>query len=183
MSHPNPKAALQEDTLHKPFLVRLATSEEMAQNITICKKCENIRKTNGATTIHSTLAYSRCRCHRVFRYRDSQQKLISCGSQVDLLVKSKQSPNTVQSQCDLHQSPAAGKKIANTAPSMTDPNCKLQKDNELAGSGTGENGTALPVADNPDSEDGPDRKVSFDGGGGGELCKVPHIQRYVECWS
>ncbi len=35
----------------------------------LCKKCESLVQGLSHETIHSTLAYSRCRCHRLFRYR------------------------------------------------------------------------------------------------------------------
>ena len=96
MSQSTSKLLLQEAS-SKPFLIRLATSEEMAQKTVFCKKCETIKKTNDHSTVHCTLAYSRCRCHRVFKYRESKHKLISlqanksknsqyCESEQNLLV-------------------------------------------------------------------------------------------------
>jgi len=52
-----------------------------------------MRKSSDNTTIHSTLAYSRCRCHRVFKYRESKHNLTSRGSQASLTNKSKNSQN------------------------------------------------------------------------------------------
>ncbi len=45
-----------------------------------CPKCEQAAKGPRATSIHATLAYSRCRCHRVFqsklqRYQMSQRPM------------------------------------------------------------------------------------------------------------
>lgn len=39
----------------------------------LCKKCESMTVGVGSDSIHSTLAYSRCRCHRLFKYRKRRQ--------------------------------------------------------------------------------------------------------------
>lgn len=55
----------------------------------LCKKCENMMVGNGMSrdSIHSTLAYSRCRCHRLFRYRkQSTQISVAPRASVDETV-------------------------------------------------------------------------------------------------
>lgn len=61
----------------QPFVIStvlLATPEERVQRVSICKKCENLVLNGNNSTIHSTLAYSRCRCHRIFKYREVRQQ-------------------------------------------------------------------------------------------------------------
>lgn len=61
----------------QPFLIStilLATPEERAKKINMCKKCVSMLQNGNDATIHSTLAYSRCRCHRIFKYREAQQQ-------------------------------------------------------------------------------------------------------------
>ena len=165
---------------HKPFLVRLATSEELAQKITICKKCENvIRRANDANTIHSTLAYSRCRCHRVFKYKDNQQRLIDCGGKVALLEENENNDSHIFSQnrqqLDLQE---AAEKNYN-ALSSAESKHKVYKDGELSGGRKGvENGVrTLPVATPHNYQDDLDSPFSLVGGS--ITCKVPHVERYV----
>ena len=73
---------------HRPFLIRntiLATSSGLENKAgemgvlgkstrqKLCKKCESLASAIDNDTIHSTLAYSRCRCHRLFKYRIQKQ--------------------------------------------------------------------------------------------------------------
>ena len=76
---------LKPPVKQRPFLISrvlFAASAETkrqqgdAENnggLKLCKKCEGMALGMGSDTIHSTLAYSRCRCHRLFKYRKQRQ--------------------------------------------------------------------------------------------------------------
>lgn len=49
-----------------------------------CSKCRSLFKTDGNMSIHSTLAYSRCRCHRYFKFSLQQKQFgLSRGMWLD----------------------------------------------------------------------------------------------------
>ena len=52
--------------------------EVQLNTVKLCKKCENMMVGMSRESIHSTLAYSRCRCHRLFKYRKQAQ--VNTGS-------------------------------------------------------------------------------------------------------
>ena len=41
-----------------------------------CPKCKHLAKNTNGVTIHATLAYSRCRCHRIFHRKLQQYQLM-----------------------------------------------------------------------------------------------------------
>lgn len=55
----------------QPFSVSrmTVTSRTSGDAPRLCKKCESLVTGMNSDSIHSTLAYSRCRCHRLFKYR------------------------------------------------------------------------------------------------------------------
>lgn len=58
---------------HQPFTVTRVVLTEMQREEggrpQFCHKCEKTQRGVRNGSIHSTLAYSRCRCHRLFKYR------------------------------------------------------------------------------------------------------------------
>lgn len=95
MSHQTTKTSLQaksrplEDTQsssgarHRPFVVcRARPGEEAAgqERMKLCKKCESLARGLSNESIHSTLAYSRCRCHRFFKYRAKKLENATSGT-------------------------------------------------------------------------------------------------------
>ena len=49
-----------------------------------CSKCRSLFKNDGNMSIHTTLAYSRCRCHRYFKFSLQQRQLgLSHGMWLD----------------------------------------------------------------------------------------------------
>ena len=55
------------------------------KRVKLCAKCEDIARgmsgDDDGSSIHSMLAYSRCRCHRLFQYR--KQRLASMTAHVE----------------------------------------------------------------------------------------------------
>lgn len=51
------------------------------KKLKLCKKCESMTIGMNRDSIHSTLAYSRCRCHRHFKYRKRTQESLSPASE------------------------------------------------------------------------------------------------------
>lgn len=50
------------------FPISTKLTEDHIPVINTCPKCEHLIKNGNFLSIHSTLAYSRCRCHRNFRF-------------------------------------------------------------------------------------------------------------------
>ena len=49
----------------------------------LCKRCESLALGWNSDTIHSTLAYSRCRCHRLFKYRTKKETSVEEDAKAD----------------------------------------------------------------------------------------------------
>lgn len=175
----NPKTLIAH-TSHSPFQVRLATKEEMAQNVTVCKKCENLKKKDDSTTIHSTLAYSRCRCHRVFQYRDSQQKLISSASEGLLLGGTKDFHTYAQEALE-QQEPSTDQRMIDGAQSGADPSSKLQRDSGAMGKGAKRSSKILPTVSSGAGITAHENANCLASASGTE--KMKNIERYVKVWA
>lgn len=52
----------------------------MSDTTPCCSKCKKAGIRLESTSIHKTLAYSRCRCHRSFRYKNKQHSLPSVST-------------------------------------------------------------------------------------------------------
>lgn len=72
-----------------PFLIGrvVLTNSEISEGsgdggkrLKLCKRCESLTVGMGGGSIHSTLAYRRCRCHRLFKYRKQKQASVSAAS-------------------------------------------------------------------------------------------------------
>ena len=71
--------------------------------IKTCPKCEKLSERSPSRTLHSTLAYSKCRCHRMFQYRLEQYKaqVLHPRNKQELVPKSTSLPLT-----SLHRTPS-----------------------------------------------------------------------------
>lgn len=68
-----------------------------------CPKCEKVSERSSSRTLHSTLAYSKCRCHRMLQYRLEQYKAqaLETRKKKELVPKSTPLPHT-----SLHPTPS-----------------------------------------------------------------------------
>ena len=169
MSQSNSQALLQ-NSVQQPFLVRLATAEEMAQKVTVCKKCEELRPANGTATIHATLAYSRCRCHRVFKYKESQPKMLSSENLEIPLKNAQNSPETLM---ELNPSPLLedAKEMPHNSCSKSEANGN-NRDDEVLSVEVRNSGNAKIAKEN--SECG---EMDITPEGNTEICHHPNIER------
>lgn len=54
------------------FISRHSTTIDTTR---ICSKCKKMATRSESMSIHNTLAYTRCRCHRLFRYQNNRHSM------------------------------------------------------------------------------------------------------------